>query len=129
LGLTLLLNVPNHALEDFGRLDVGRRIDRADNRRGFVLALLVRDLADELGKPVDGEAGTSVKFALTSNLSRPLVRGSELEVVQHLGAHRRFGIRDRLESLVCEAEEGLNGDRLARGAVVGRGRVLTHQWH
>jgi hypothetical protein len=70
-----------------------------DRRR--VLPRVVDDLADEAGKPVDGQAGTALALALTADLFRPLLREArKAQIVQRLFAVVAFAFGDQLETFL-----------------------------
>ena len=92
VGVAVLFNVPGDALQRLGDLDVGLGVGRVDFDPGSLLALLVGDLANVGVNLVDGQARPGVKVSAVLNLHRPLVAGSELQVIQRIGPVRGVGI-------------------------------------
>ena len=60
IGIADVLDVPHHAVEDLGDLDIALVVSGDDLTRGAVLALVVGDLPDVLGQLVDGQRGPSI---------------------------------------------------------------------
>ena len=99
VGVAVFLNVPGDALKRLRNLGVGLGVGRVNFDPGPLLALLVRDLAHIGIDLVDRQARPGIKVAAVLNLNRPLVAGSELQIVQRIGPVAGIGVARQAQEL------------------------------
>ena len=114
IRIALNFDVTHEPLKYLSNIRIALISGRTDSHRWTRRTLVVRHLTNKLRKAINGQTRTLVLFSLRPNMLRPLLRGTEPQVFEHLLTQLRLRITDRPEPLLRQSKKLINRFSLFR---------------